>query len=521
MRLLTTALLVLSFLAASCPRPAATPDRPGARLPRAPRPAPQPFRSGILVTWYGTQEIGRERFEDDGNVASSLFSLGDVAGRARIWRDTGLVRIEIGETRIEHEITDEVVVLENGHWHAYAVLAERFAGQRTPKAVTVVVPSQGASIPATLAVTRDESGQSVVRVSLAGQEIRAEIRRDGTVGRVAVPAQGIEVRRREEGPPAELPPPPPPPEVGPPAGVKETAFEVVRDGVTLRGVLWTPPEGEAWPVAVIIAGSGPTDRDGNSPLGVRADAYRMLAADLARHGVATARFDKRGVGESGRNFEAGAVVLEDFVADAAAIVREVAAHPALTAVNVIGHSEGGLIALRVASRIDLDGLVLLAAAGRPLADVIREQLARGGLDEDTLVAVDRILDQIRAGEAPTDVPAMLAPLFGPQTVAFLASVIDEDPVALLRALPGDLPITVIQGGTDVQISLADAERLAAAREDVPLVVLPEMNHVLKVEAEAKMPQSSYVDPSRPLAPGLVPAVVEALGGVPPRAGASR
>ena len=106
-----------------------------------------------------------------------------------------------------------------------------------------------------------------------------------------------------------------------PARIVEEALEVDSRGVTLRGVIWRPASAEGpTPVVIVIAGSGPTDRDGNQQPGLDTDTYRMLAEALAREGIASIRYDKRGVGTSGRNFDAARVVLGDFTADAAAIL---------------------------------------------------------------------------------------------------------------------------------------------------------------------------------------------------------
>src|SRR5262249_45528405 len=151
-------------------------------------------------------------------------------------------------------------------------------------------PSQGVTVDATLVVRPGDAGGKQVRVSVASLEVDVEIAADGRVVGGKVPAQGIEVRR--EG--AAAPPPPVAPK--PAAGVFEEPFETTRGGVALRGVLWLPAGGARAkpPLLVIIAGSGPTDRDGNSPLGLRSDVYRQLAGALVVRGAAVLRYDKRG-----------------------------------------------------------------------------------------------------------------------------------------------------------------------------------------------------------------------------------
>jgi len=293
-----------------------------------------------------------------------------------------------------------------------------------------------------------------------------------------------------------------------PEGIAGEDFEVTRGGVAIRGSLWLPADAaEPMPVAVIIAGSGPTDRDCNSALGLRTDAFRMLAEALARRGVASVRFDKRGVGASGLNFAFDAVTLFDFVDDAAAVLAKVRSDSRLGAVTLVGHSEGGLIATMLASRSPVDGLVLLATAGRSLRAVLREQLSRQ-LDASQLAEVDRVVAAIAEGRDPEAVPPPLAQLFHPAVRAFLRSILDVEPVPLLSALM--TPTTVIQGETDAQVTVADARALAASRPGIRLTLLPETNHVFKREAASTLPQASYLDPSLPLAPGFVDAVLEGV-----------
>jgi len=99
-------------------------------------------------------------------------------------------------------------------------------------------------------------------------------------------------------------------------------------------------------------------------------------------------------------------------------------------------------------------------------------------------------------------------LFRPSVEKFSRSQMAIDPAALLGSLR--VPTTIVQGETDVQVSLADARRLAAARKNTRLALLPRVNHVLKEEAASLLPQASYTDPTRPLGPGVLDA---ALAGV--------
>lgn len=462
-----------------------------------PKPPPPAIHEGALVTFRATQEIGRDTYHDDGDVLTSQLELGGKKSTVSISRRNNTVSCGDGAPVV---LDEETVPLENGHWAAYAFLAERFHEDRDVK---VLLPCSGVRLDAHLGVTREgEETKLVLSIGKLAVHVRVDPR--GAVLGAEVPAQGLVVRRADDGPP------PAPPARALPPGVTEEHVHVERGGVVLQGSLWLPAASTGkLPVALIVAGSGPTDRDGNNAAGLATDAYRLIAAALAAHGVASLRFDKRGIGESGANFAMEKIVFQDFVDDAAAWVRWLRASPRFGPVSLIGHSEGATLVTMVAQHEHVDALVLVAGTGRHLDVLMREQLARGGLDDKALGEYDRIIAALRKGAAVERVPPELAPLFSPAVQPFLRSAMLIDPVAELKKVPRGR-VTILQGETDVQVSVDDAKRLAKARPDAKLVLLPRTNHVLKEEAQATRAQGSYADATRPLAPGVVDALVGAL-----------
>lgn len=264
------------------------------------------------------------------------------------------------------------------------------------------------------------------------------------------------------------------------------------------------------PVALIIPGSGPTDRDGNNPLGVRAASYRLLAEGLAAEGITTVRIDKRGMfGSAGAVPDANAVTMADYVADTAAWVKSVRANTKARCVWLIGHSEGGLVALAAAQEVEhLCGLVLIAAAGRPLGDVFKSQLRANPANALLLEAADTAIDELAKGRRVdvTALPQPLAPLFNPAVQGFLISTFSLDPADL--AAKARLPILIVQGGKDIQVSVADAERLKAANPNAKLIILSNANHVLKDVVGDGLSESvaTYQVPDLPLSKGLVSGI---------------
>lgn len=284
-----------------------------------------------------------------------------------------------------------------------------------------------------------------------------------------------------------------------------TAVTLPAEPVPLHGTMLSPDSAPR-AVAVIIAGSGPTDRDGNSPLGVSAGPYRLLAEGLAAQDIATLRYDKRGIGESAAAATAEADLRFDaYVTDARAWAAEAASRTGLPCAWLVGHSEGALIALAAVRTPDdkICGLVLLSGAGRSAGVVIREQLANA--PEPLKTQAFNILTELEQGRAVTDVPAPLLSLFRPSVQPYLMSWLPLDPAALMAAYSG--PVMIGQGTTDLQITLTDAQALKAARPDAVLVPFEGVNHVLKVAPEDRAANlATYSNPALPLAPGVAEAV---------------
>ncbi|HXC56204.1 MAG TPA: alpha/beta fold hydrolase [Rhizomicrobium sp.] len=273
---------------------------------------------------------------------------------------------------------------------------------------------------------------------------------------------------------------------------------------TATGTLWgteaSPAQGAAAPVALMLAGSGPTDRNGNGPT-LRTDTYKLLAAALGERGIATLRIDKRGIGQSSAAMVSEADLrIQSYGDDAKAWAADLRARTGAPCVWLIGHSEGALIAeLAAQDNRDICGLILLSGAGRKAADVLREQLAN--LPDPLKAQAFSALAELEAGHTVTSPPPQLVGLFRPSVQPYLISWLALDPAALLARLK--LPVLIVQGDTDLQVSLDDARRLAAARPDAKLVILAGVNHILKVApADRAANLASYGDPTLPLAPTL-------------------
>jgi pimeloyl-ACP methyl ester carboxylesterase len=269
-------------------------------------------------------------------------------------------------------------------------------------------------------------------------------------------------------------------------------------------------EGAAGPVVLIVPGSGPTDRDGNNALGVNASAYRLLAEELASRGISSVRIDKRGMFASRAAIrDANAVTISDYAADVHAWIGAIRERTGNACVWLAGHSEGSLVALAAAQRpAGICGLILLAALGRRLGDVLRDQLRANPANASILPQAIAAIEAIEAGRT-VDVAGMspaLLPLFRPVVQGFLIDAFSYDPARLISSV--HTPLLIVQGAQDIQIGLGDAQALAKANPAAKLVILEAANHVLKDvpadDREANL--RAYAAPNLPLSAGLVDAI---------------
>jgi len=265
------------------------------------------------------------------------------------------------------------------------------------------------------------------------------------------------------------------------AAATPAAVEVTVPGPQgpLAGTLLDP--GKDAPAILIIPGSGPTDRDGNNPLGVKGGVYRQLAEALAAKGVATLRIDKRGMfGSKGAIADANDVTIAAYAADAHAWVDMLRKRTGRSCVWLLGHSEGALVALQAAQdSAGICGLILVSGAGRPLGEVIRAQLRANPANAPLLPQGKAALDQLEAGQRvpAATLPAPLQSLFNERVQGYLIDMFRHDPAKLIAAVK--LPVLIVQGDRDIQISVADAELLKAVQPAATLKLMPGINHVLK------------------------------------------
>ncbi|ROL91277.1 alpha/beta hydrolase [Pseudomonas chlororaphis] len=280
----------------------------------------------------------------------------------------------------------------------------------------------------------------------------------------------------------------------------------------LYGSLLLPKSDAPVPVVLIVSGSGPTDRNGNNPDGGRNDSLKRLAWVLAKHNIASVRYDKRGVAASlAATPDERNLTLDAYVADAVAWGKKLKNDPRLGPLIMLGHSEGALIATLAAPQVDAAAVISISGTARPVDQVLRQQLSYR-LPAPLMLRSNELLDSLKAGRVDTDVPPQLEVIFRPSVQPYLITLFRQDPAAAFARLK--MPALIVQGSNDIQVGVGDAQMLKAAKPDAQLALIEGMNHVLRiVPNDVKRQLASYKDPQLPLASELGTRIISFIDGL--------
>ena len=283
-------------------------------------------------------------------------------------------------------------------------------------------------------------------------------------------------------------------------------FTLTTPKGSIYGTLLLPATTHPVPIVLIIAGSGPTDRNGNAlKLGLNTNCYLQLADSLQTHGIASLRYDKRGIGASSSAMASESDVrFDDYINDAAGFINMLKADHRFSRVIVLGHSEGSLVGMVAAARGHADAYISAAGAGDRIDKIIERQLAAQSAQVAATATV--LFDSLNMGHTVQDPGNGLSSLFRTTVQPYMISWLKYNPRREIGQL--HVPILIIQGTTDLQVSTGDAESLKTAAPGATLQLIDQMNHIFR---EAGMDQSSnfatYSKPDLPLKPELVKVIV--------------
>ncbi|MTH16218.1 alpha/beta fold hydrolase [Flavobacterium sp. LC2016-01] len=284
---------------------------------------------------------------------------------------------------------------------------------------------------------------------------------------------------------------------------KETNVTLKINIDQLYGTLTVPDVTKKCPVALIIAGSGPTDRNGNNPM-MKNNSLKMLAEALAKNGIASLRYDKRGIGESkSSGADETSLVFENYTEDAKSWINFLKQDKRFSQITIIGHSEGSLIGMIAGAKANK--FVSIAGAGESADKLLKEQISSKSnkqIEEMTFP----IIDSLKSGNKVKKVDPLLNSLFRASIQPYLISWFKYDPQTEIKKLA--VPILIIQGNKDLQVNVSDAESLSKASKNAELVIVDKMNHVLKIiDGDNKANFESYNNESLPISEDLTNKII--------------
>ena len=283
-----------------------------------------------------------------------------------------------------------------------------------------------------------------------------------------------------------------------------TAFSQNTSGFTteniavnslLNGTLYAPiRQNNTTNLVILIAGSGPTNRDGNQ-IGLTNNSLKLLAESLVKNGIAVYSYDKRIFAQmaTGKLDEAS-LSFDNFIDDATAVVIYFKNQKKYHSITIAGHSEGALIGM-IAANGNADAYISIGGAGRPIDEVLLEQIGKQApfLKEE----VGKNLATLKSGNTFELKNQMLASLFRASVQPYMISWIKYNPQYEIKKL--HIPSLLINGDKDIQVSVQDAQLLQQAKPDAQLQIIPNMNHIFKaIKGDDTENKASYTNPELPI-----------------------
>jgi pimeloyl-ACP methyl ester carboxylesterase len=291
-----------------------------------------------------------------------------------------------------------------------------------------------------------------------------------------------------------------------PSIIESSIVLKTMSGTTIYGTLAMPADAKGKvPVVLIIAGSGPTDRNGNNNMGLNTNTYKLLANALGKAGIASVRYDKRMIGQSVGTQKESDLRFEDYSDDAVGFINMLSDDNRFSKVIVAGHSEGSLVGMLACHDEPVKGFISLAGAGEPGEKILTEQMkSQPGYASEGL---KKVLDSLKRGKINPNVDPSLYGLLRPSIQMYIMSWCRYDPAVEIRKVK--CPILIVQGTTDMQVTVDNATKLKNAKSSAIILIVRGMNHILKdgpTEREANL--ATYKDPNLPLNTEMVTGVID-------------
>lgn len=286
--------------------------------------------------------------------------------------------------------------------------------------------------------------------------------------------------------------------------------ENIAVNALLNGTLYTPiKQSKKTNLVILIAGSGPTDRDGNQKM-MPNNSLKLLAEAVANNGIAVYSYDKRIFAQmAAGQLDEASLSFDNFIDDAKAVLLYFKNQKKYHTITIAGHSEGALIGM-VAANGNADAYISIAGAGRPIDEVLLEQIGKQApfLKEE----VEKDLATLKSGNTFELKNQMLASLFRASVQPYMISWIKYNPQTEIKKL--HLPTLLINGDKDIQVSVNDAQLLYQEKSDAQLKIIPNMNHIFKeIKGDDNENRASYINPDLPVIkelPSVITTFIQSL-----------
>jgi alpha/beta superfamily hydrolase len=273
--------------------------------------------------------------------------------------------------------------------------------------------------------------------------------------------------------------------------------------ITINGTLLSPKNNPKNTLIIIIPGSGPTDRNGNNNF-MKNNSLKYLAESLALNGIASYRFDKSVLSYTQKDTTKLEILTFDtFIKETTSVINYFKTTKTYDKILVAGHSQGSLVGM-IAAKNNADGFISIAGSGRTIDKNIIEQIDKQAPILKTESST--VLKHLKNGELVENVNPLLNSLFRKSVQPFLISWLKYNPQTELKKL--EIPVLIIQGSNDIQISKFDAELLHQSNKNSKLKIIEDMNHILKtIKGTIDENMSSYSNPNLPISKELTRAIV--------------
>ena len=276
-------------------------------------------------------------------------------------------------------------------------------------------------------------------------------------------------------------------------------------GLKLHTVLTTPEKANKRALAIIIAGSGPTDLNGNQ-MKNKNNSLLFLSDELVKNNIATVRFDKRGIAKSSyAGFNENSLIFDNYSDDIVSLI-DFYSKKGFKKIFIIGHSEGSLLGLIASKQRKIAGFVSLCGAGNPIDVTLKNQL-RPQLPPAMFAEAESIIDSLKGGHLVKNVSSQMNMLFRHSVQPYMISWFKYDPAELVKNI--NIPLLIIQGDKDIQVTTAESNILHNASLSSSYAIIKDMNHVLKtIKGDINENVASYTNPDIPVNNELVSTIVK-------------